>query len=116
MKKISVIIVGGIVFFIGILYYTLRTKVRDISDIELYTAYFNKKLVLKKGIMLVKSKYFLMSDPDFVLTAFDINLTANMQPRYTLREGTIITLNDAKAYLNATTGDETNYVLGTDEF
>ncbi len=112
MKKIILVFVIGLIGFIGLLYFTLKTKVRDISNIELYATYFNKKMVLKKGVFLAKSKDLLINDPEYVLAAFDINLTDNMQPRYILPQGTVIILNAAKAYLNGVSGLETNYVIG----
>jgi hypothetical protein len=113
MKNLIIVIVLGSIVFIGLLYCTLRTKVRDVSNNALYLVHFNKKLILKRDVILATNKDLLFNDPDFFLAAFDINLTSNMQPRYTVPKGTSITLHSAKAYLNGVSGFETDYVIGT---
>lgn len=114
-KPLSIILLSffiGAVLFVALLYYTLKTKITDVSDQRPYREVLNKELVLQRDAVLVKSRSADIYANPYLLTEQEEQLMPEALPRYRLAKGTFIQITAAKLFKNGTSGFTYAYVLG----
>lgn len=114
-KPLSIILLSllvGAVLFVALLYYTLKTKITDVSDKKPYSEVLNKELVLQRDAIIAKSRSADTYANPYLLTEQEDQLMSEAVPRYRLAKGTAIRMTAAKLFKNGTSGFTHAYVLG----
>lgn len=102
----------GLLVFGGLLYYTLRTKVTDISNKRPYIDFVGKKVRSKRNAVLVLSRKADAYACPYLLTEKEDALMSDAAPTYPLPSGTELQIQSAKVFKNGTSGFEHAFVLG----
>ena len=110
---IVVIVLVGLVLFAGLLYYTLKTQITDVSSKKPYSEYIGKKVYSKRdAIIALSSEADAYANP-YIITESKSDLMLEADPRYKLSSGTELLIQSAKIFKNGTSGFEHAFVLGT---
>ena len=109
---IILIIFISILIFAGLLYWTLRTKTKIVTNVEPYAGIMNKKLELDRDVLLVKNRSAYVHEKAFLIVERNQVLDKEITERHLLKAGTTLTLNRAKLFKNGTSGFTASVVFG----
>jgi hypothetical protein len=112
-KKIFVVLALFLLVFVLGLYYTLRTKVTQVSDKQPFAEFMNRPLALKRPAAISKTREPDVQANPYLLTEVKDEPIEGAGPRYILPAGSTIILQHAKLFRGGTSGFETAYVLGS---
>lgn len=116
MKTSHIIIVAivlVILVFIGLLYWTLKTKNKNVTNTEPYTTFMNQKLILDRDVLLVRNiDAFVFEKPMLIIEVNDV-LFDGITNKELIKAGTDFTLTKATLFTNGTSGGTTSVVFGT---
>ena len=102
----------GILVFIGMLYYVLRTKVNDVSSEKPFNLILNHKLTTKRVAYLVKNRVHEVHENQYLLLENKDEIDSDLKEVYEIPIGTSLTIQKAKIFTNGTSGFSYLYVLG----
>lgn len=111
MIILSVLVV--ILAFIGLLYFTLKTKTKNVTAVEPYTAFINQKLILERDVLLVKNRDAYVFEKPFLIVEMDDVLDEEITEKQLIKAGTPLTINKATLFTNGTSGGTTSVVFGS---
>lgn len=103
----------GILIFIAMLYYALRTKVNDISSEKPFNSILNQKLTTKRIAYLVKNRSPEVYENQYLLLENKDDIDSELKEVYQISIGTNLTIHKAKIFTNGTSGFSHLYVLGS---
>ena len=103
----------GILIFIGLLYYVLRTKANDISSKEPFKSIINVKVTTKSEAVIFKNIEAFIKENDYELVNNSKEIYPEITEKYIIPIGTELKIEKAKIFTNGTSGYSHSYVLGT---
>ncbi len=116
MKTYEIVILSIIFLilcFISFLYFVLRTKKKDVTNVAPYIEIMNKKLILERDMLLVKNvNDYAFYEKEYIIVEKDAVLGEEIIDRNLLKAGTSITIKQAKLYTNGVSGTTQSMVLG----
>lgn len=112
MKKIGILILLVIVSFFGLLYYTLRTKVQDVSSERPYSKIVGNSVEIKREMILVLNRKPEVLENDYLILELGENHGVGVKLIDTLRIASDLKIEKAKLFTNGTSGFTTAMVLG----
>ena len=103
----------GVLIFIGLLYYVLRTKVNNVSSEEPFKSVINQKVTTKSEAIVFRNTDAFVQENDYELVNNTKEIYAEITEKYTIPIGTPLKIEKAKIFTNGTSGFSHSYVLGT---
>lgn len=90
--------------FCGLLYYTLSTKVNDVSQQEQYTRFINQKMELGQDAVLVNNYEPFVYEEPLYLDAVGSQLYEGTTIAHQLKKGDEVIIKSAKEFTNGVSG------------
>ncbi len=115
LKKILILLALAFVGFILLLFFTLKNKTKDFSNVAPYNTVVGKEFTLKHPIVLCKNDKTDKIFEDYSIytdTVYYKPIIENASEHYTLNKGTTIKILSAKHFKHAVSGFTSSYVIG----
>ncbi len=109
---VSIVIIL-VLLFVGLLYFTLKTKTKTVTEEAPYVSYMNTDLVLARDVILVKNDPAFVFEEALKLVEDDVPLFDGVTQEHFLKAGSNIQLHDAKLFTNGVSGFTQSIVFGT---
>jgi hypothetical protein len=109
---IGLILLFLVLAFCGLLYYTLRTKVNDITDKKPFTTFVNKQMVLGQNAILVNNYEHFVQEEPLYLDAVGSQLFEGTTIAHQLKEGDTVTIHSVKDFTNGVSGTTDTLIFG----
>lgn len=116
LKKLILIIVAGGIFFVWMLYMTIRDKIKDVSEVPPFSEVVNRSVKLQRPATLVKNdiSYSIINCQLYdAADEFQGSTDVDAVVRIAVPAGTILNLRSAKLIKGGTSGVTTPFVLGS---
>ena len=111
--KIILVFFVLVIAFCGLLYYTLRTKVADISDQKPFIDFIDKEMILGQDAILVNNYEHFVNQEPLYLDAVGSQLYDGTSIAHYLKKGDTVIINSAKDFTNGTSGFTNTTIFGT---
>ncbi|EDM44425.1 hypothetical protein SCB49_05330 [unidentified eubacterium SCB49] len=98
--------------FCGLLYYTLRTKVNDITDQKPFTSFVNEKMVLGNDAILVNNYEHFVHEEPLYLDAVGSQLFEGTSIAHQLTKGDTVIIHSVKDFTNGVSGTTSTVLFG----
>jgi len=117
MKTYQIVIVSIIflvICFIGFIYLVLRTKKKDVTNVNPYIEVINKKLILERDVLLIKNiNDYAIYEKEYLIVEKDAVLGEEIIERNLLKAGAVLTIKQAKLYTKSVSGLTQSMIFGT---
>lgn len=97
---------------VGFFYFTLKTKVKDISQVEPYSKILNKKHLLERDVLLVKNAELYVFEKEYLIVNKTMALDDSIIEKHLITAGTEFEIKNAKLFTNGTSGFTTSVLIG----
>ncbi len=98
--------------FCGLLYYTLRTKVNDITDKKPFITFVNKQMVLGQDAILVNNYEHFVKEEPLYLDAVGSPLFEETTIAHYVKKGDEVIITAAKDFTNGVSGTTSTLLFG----
>ena len=98
--------------FCGLLYFSLRTRVNDISNQEPFASFIGKEIILGQEAILVNNYEHFVHEEPLYLDAVGSQLFEGTTIACKLSKGDIIVINSVKDVTNGVSGTTSTILLG----
>lgn len=109
---IILILVIALLALAGYFYFTLKTKVKNVSEIEPYSKILHKKHHLERDVLLVKNIKHNVFEKDYLIVENTEILEDEIVEKHLIKRGAEIEIINAKLFKNGTSGFTTSVVIG----
>lgn len=109
---IAIIFIAFVIGYCALFYYTLRTKVNNISDQEPFASFIDKKIILAQDAILVTNYPSFVQEEPLYLDALGSQLFEDISIAHTLQKGDTIVIKKVKNFTNGVSGFTTTMLLG----
>lgn len=116
MKLLKIIFISIIVIAIGyavLLYFTLKPKTRDVSQLSPYFEIIGKTLITQREAVLVRNLPAFVYENPYLIQAIDAPIFEGITEVHTIPVGTQINIDKAQFIKNGVSGFTHSVVFGT---
>lgn len=110
----TIILTLAIAFFgfMGLLFFTLRTKSKDVSHLPPYVTFIGKDLQLTSDILLLKNEPQFVFEKPLLMVEKNTSTSSEIVDKQLVPSGTKIQLTSAKLFTNGTSGSTSSVLFG----
>ena len=116
MKIIKILLISFLIIAIGyavILYFTLKPKTRDVSQLSPYFEIIGKDLIVQREAKLVRNLPAFVYENPYLIQENDQPVYEGITEIYTIPVGTVIKIDKAQFIKNGVSGFTHSVVFGT---